>query len=426
MDTLMMMKDSQLEAAYRAARELYGEFGVDTDLALERLAEIPVSMHCWQGDDVVGFEKNGASGASGGILSTGNYPGRARNPEELRADLETAFHLLPGKLRLNLHAVYLESPDSVGRDEIGAEHFRNWIGWARKQKIGLDFNPTFFSHPMASGGLTLSSPDPGVRSYWIAHAQACRGIAEEMGRSLGTRCIMNTWIPDGFKDIPVDRRAARERLAESLDEIYSVRRDPALMRDAVESKLFGIGVESCTVGSHEFYLGYALKNGLMLCLDSGHFHPTEQISDKISSVLLFLDEILLHVSRPVRWDSDHVVLFDDELQMIASEIVRNGVSRVNIGLDYFDATINRIAAWVVGVRNMQKALCKALLEPSSTLREAEEAGDYTRRLVLTEELKALPWQAVYHYFCLKHSVPAGFDWMEDVLRYESQVFSRRQ
>ena len=392
---------------------------------VEKLFQIPISVQCWQGDDIGGYEKRtGASG--GGILTTGNYPGKARTADELRQDVDQLRTLVSGKFRFALHAIYLESEQPVDRREIRPEHFARWTAWAKDRGIGLDFNPTFFSHPMASGGLTLSSPDPGVRSYWIAHAQACRGIAEEMGRSLGTRCIMNTWIPDGFKDIPVDRRAARERLAESLDEIYSVRRDPALMRDAVESKLFGIGVESCTVGSHEFYLGYALKNGLMLCLDSGHFHPTEQISDKISSVLLFLDEILLHVSRPVRWDSDHVVLFDDELQMIASEIVRNGVSRVNIGLDYFDATINRIAAWVVGVRNMQKALCKALLEPSSTLREAEEAGDYTRRLVLTEELKALPWQAVYHYFCLKHSVPAGFDWMEDVLRYESQVFSRRQ
>ncbi len=420
-----MRSERSIELAYHIAKERYAEAGVDTDLCLKLLDSIPISLHCWQGDDVTGFEKN-ASGASGGILSTGNYPGRARNMEELLQDLSTALKLIPGNsMKVNVHAIYLDSPKPVERNEIGPEHFQTWIDWAREKKLGLDFNPTCFSHPMAADGLTLSHPKEEVRKFWIEHIIQCRKIAEEFGKQLGKRCFMNIWIPDGFKDIPVDRTAARARLRESLDQILEYPVNLKYMRDSVESKLFGIGVESCTVGSHEFYLAYALQNQLMLTLDSGHFHPTEVISDKISSVLLFLDEILLHVSRPVRWDSDHVVLFDDELQQIAAETVRNGIDRVHIGLDYFDATINRIAAWVVGTRNMQKALCKALLEPRETLKQMEKEGNYTGRLVLTEELKAMPFQSVYDYFCLQHGTPAGYDVMENILDYERNIQDKR-
>ena len=418
-----MHTESQIEQSYKIAKDLYAGIGVDTDLALRALGEIPVSMHCWQGDDVVGFEKN-SSGADGGILSTGNYPGRARNAEELRKDLDFAMSLLPGVLRVNLHAIYLETENPVDRAHVTPEHFKNWIRWAGEKGIGLDFNPTFFSDPMMKNGLTLSSPDSAVRNYWIEHGKACRTIAETFGRELGKRCVMNIWAPDGFKDAPADRRAARERLASALDEMLAEKKDPSLMRDAVESKLFGIGCESCTVGSHEFYMGYALSRGVMLCLDAGHFHPTESIADKISSVLLFSDELLLHVSRPVRWDSDHVIVLDDELQNIANEIVRNDPKRVNIGLDYFDGTINRIAAWVTGVRNMQKALCRALLEPRGTLAPMD-ADRWTERLVWSEELKALPWQAVYDYFCLKNNVPAGLDVLKNIQDYERNVLGAR-
>lgn len=418
-----MHTESQIEQSYKTAKELYAGIGVDTDSALRALGEIPVSMHCWQGDDVVGFEKN-AGGADGGILSTGNYPGRARNAAELRQDLDFAMSLLPGTLRVNLHAIYLESETPVDRAHVTPEHFENWIRWAKEKGIGLDFNPTFFSDPMMKHGMTLSSADPAVRNYWIEHGKACRTIAETFGRRLGKRCVMNIWVPDGFKDAPADRRAARARLASALDEMLTEKKDPALMRDAVESKLFGIGCESCTVGSHEFYMGYALSRGVMVCLDAGHFHPTESIADKISSVLLFSDELLLHVSRPVRWDSDHVIMLDDELQNIANEIVRNDPKRVNIGLDYFDGTINRIAAWVTGVRNMQKALCRALLEPRNVLAPMDDER-WTERLVWSEELKALPWQAVYDYFCLKNNVPAGLDALKPIRDYERNVLGAR-
>ncbi len=413
-----------VELAYKLAKERYAEIGVDTDAALNILKEIPVSVHCWQGDDVMGFEVD--QGASGGILCTGNYPGRARTPEELRADLDQFLALMPGTIRVNLHAIYRESETFVDRAKITPEHFKNWIGWAKQNKIGLDFNPTYFSHPNASDGLTLSHPDKGIRDYWIEHGIACREIAAAMGKELGNRCVMNTWIPDGFKDTPVDRIGARKRLINSLDQIFAKQLDPSHMRDAVESKLFGIGVESCTIGSNEFYLAYALKNNLMLTLDSGHFHPTEVISDKLSSALLFIDEILLHVSRPVRWDSDHVVTFDDELQQIASEIVRCGATkRVNIGLDYFDATINRMAAWVIGTRNMQKALCKALLEPAASLKKMEESFNYTERLAMLEELKAMPWQAVYDYFCETAEKPVGGSVMQAIRKYENGIQSKR-
>ena len=398
-----MKKGNAVEQRYQSAKARYAEMGVNTDQALAALAKIPISLHCWQGDDVHGFEKD-AGGTSGGILSTGNYPGCARNPEELRADLDQAFKLIPGAKRL---------------------HFQSWIDWAKKQKAGLDFNPTYFGHPKAATNLTLSSPDKGIRDFWIEHGIACRKIAAAMGKALGTPCIMNTWIPDGFKDITVDRLAARKRLIGSLDAVFAEKLSPKYMRDAVESKLFGIGVESCTVGSNEFYLGYAVKNKLMLCLDSGHFHPTEVISDKISSVLLFVDELLLHVSRPVRWDSDHVVLFDDELQNIAAEIIRNGADRIHIGLDYFDGTINRLAAWTIGTRNMQKALLAALLLPQKELAALEKKASNTRKLALLEECKSLPMGAVYDYFCAKNDVPAGFDFMGEIEAYEKKVQFKR-
>ena len=419
-----MANSEKIEKLYLIAKETYAELGIDTDQALEKLAGIPVSLHCWQGDDVSGFEKD-AGGTSGGILSTGNYPGRARNAAELRADLDKAFQLIPGTKRLNLHAIYLDTDQPVERNEIRPEHFQSWIDWAKEKKTALDFNPSYFGHPMAATNLTLSSPDSGIRNFWIEHGIACRKIAEAMGKALGSPCIMNTWIPDGFKDITVDRAAARRRLIESLDTVFAEKISKDHMRDAVESKLFGIGVESCTVGSNEFYMGYALKNNLLLCLDSGHFHPTEVISDKISSALLFLDEILLHVSRPVRWDSDHVVIYDDELQAIAAEIIRNGAERVHIGLDYFDATINRLAAWTIGTRNMQKALLAALLQPQKILADMEAASQNTAKLALLEELKSMPFGAVYDYFCMKQNVPVGYSFMNEIESYEKTVQLKR-
>ncbi|OQA85357.1 MAG: L-rhamnose isomerase [Lentisphaerae bacterium ADurb.Bin242] len=419
-----MRSVKRIEQDYAAAKARYAEMKLDTDAALAALEKIPVSIHCWQGDDVGGFEKD-AGGTSGGILSTGNYPGRARNAAELRMDLDKAFSLIPGAKRLNLHAIYLDTDKAVDRNKITPEHFRSWIDWAKARKTALDFNPSYFGHPKAASNLTLSSPDAGIRRFWIEHGIACRKIAAALGAAQGSPCIMNTWIPDGFKDVTVDRGGARRRLIKSLDAVFAEKLPATHMRDAVESKLFGIGVETCTVGSNEFYLGYAVKNSLLLCLDAGHFHPTEVISDKISAVLLFLDEILLHVSRPVRWDSDHVVLFDDELQAIAREIIRNGVRRVHIGLDYFDATINRIAAWAIGSRNMQKALLAALLEPSAELVEMEKKFSNSRKLALTEELKMLPLGAVYDYFCLRQGVPVSMDYMDEIELYEKQIQSKR-
>ncbi len=419
-----MMKKESVEKRYQLAREQYAELGVDTDAALKALAEIPVSLHCWQGDDVAGFEP-ADGGTSGGILATGNYPGRARNIDELRADIDKACSLIPGAKRVNLHAIYLDAGEPVARNKIAPEHFQGWIDWAKSRNAGLDFNPTFFGHPHAADNLTLSHPDSAVREFWIEHAAACRRIAAEMGRQLKSPCIMNTWVPDGFKDITVDRAGARARLADSLDRVFAEKISGEYMKDAVESKLFGIGVESCTVGSNEFYMGYAMKNNLMVCLDAGHFHPTEVISDKISALLTFFDEILLHVSRPVRWDSDHVVLLDDELRAIAQEIVRNGAERVHIGLDYFDATINRITAWVAGTRNMQKALLAALLEPAQELVSLERSFRNSRKLALIEELKMLPLGAVYDYFCLSSGVPAGADYIGEVEDYEEKVLAKR-
>ncbi|MBN2312199.1 MAG: L-rhamnose isomerase [Candidatus Hydrogenedentes bacterium] len=418
--------DSQIQNAFAIAKEAYAEYGVDVGRALQRLAETPVSLHCWQGDDVGGFE-NLAAADGGGIQATGNYPGKARTADELRGDAQKAFSLIPGTHRFNLHAMYAETGGrKVDRNELAPEHFTAWIDWAKSLGLGMDFNGTFFSHPKADEGFTLAHADEGIRRFWIEHAIACRQIGEHLGRELGSPCVTNVWIPDGYKDTPVDRKGPRERLRQSLDAIFAEHLDPECSLDAVESKLFGIGSESYVVGSHEFYLGYAVENGTLLCLDAGHFHPTEGIADKISSVLLFLDEILLHVSRGVRWDSDHVVILSDDLRAIAQELVRHDyLSRVHIGLDFFDASINRIAAWVVGTRAMIKSLLLALLEPMDMLRGLEENGDFTARLALLEEIKMLPAGAVWDYYCLQQTVPAGSAWLNDVREYEADVLAKR-
>src|SRR4051794_17812925 len=421
------MGNKNLERAYLLAQERYGDLGVDVERALKRLSMIPISLHCWQGDDVGGFERIGEQ-LGGGLAVTGNYPGKARNAEELRADLDQALALIPGKHRLNLHASYAETEGKrVERNELEPAHFKNWIEWARQNRLGMDFNPTYFSHPKAADGFTLSHKDKGIRQFWIEHGIACRKIGAAIGKSLGKTCVTNLWIPDGSKDSPVDRSAPRQRLAESLDKIFAPRIDPKHNLDAVESKLFGIGSESYVVGSHEFYLGYAIRNKKLLCLDAGHFHPTEVISDKISAVLMSLDQILLHVSRGVRWDSDHVVTVTDELQAIAQEIVRgNYLDRVRLGLDFFDASINRVAAWVIGARSMLKALLLALLEPIEKLRELEAEGDYTARLALLEASKTLPIGAVWDFYCLKAGVPGENEWLKNVRRYEREVLLERR
>ncbi len=422
-----MPSDRSIDAAYQLASQKYAALGVDTEAALRRLATIPVSLHCWQGDDVGGFESPGAELSGGGIQATGNYPGKARTIPELRSDLEKALSLIPGRHRLNLHACYLDHGGrTVDRDQIEPRHFQSWIDWAKANRLGMDFNPTYFSHPKASDGLTLSHPDPAIRDFWIEHGIRCRRVGAEMGRQLGSATVTNVWIPDGYKDLPADRQGPRERLAQALDRVFAERLDPALHLDAVESKLFGVGVESYTVGSHEFYLGYASSRQVLLCLDAGHFHPTEMISDKISSVLMFCPGLLLHVSRPVRWDSDHVVILDDELRSIAREIIRSGkLDRIHIGLDFFDASINRVAAWVIGTRNMLKALLIALLEPAHDLRKAELEMDYTRRLALLEELKTMPWTAVWDAYCERQGAPVGMAWFDEVRRYENEVLSKR-
>mgnify|MGYP006280565713 CR=1 FL=1 len=415
-----------IENAYTAAREQYAALGIDTEQALERLAGIPISVHCWQGDDVSGFENPDAA-LEGGIQATGNYPGKARTPDELRADLDQVFGLLPGKHRLNLHAIYLDTGGrNVDRNEIGPEHFASWVDWARERGLGMDFNGTFFSHPKASDGFTLAHRDPAVRNFWIEHAIACRKIGEYMGRELGSPSVVNVWVPDGYKDTPADRKTPRELLKQSLDKAFAEKLDRSCILDSVESKLFGIGAESYTVGSHEFYLAYSVANDILLCLDSGHFHPTEIISDKISAVLTFLDDILLHVSRGVRWDSDHVVTFTEELQAIAREVVRGGYEkRVHIGLDFFDASINRVAAWAIGARNAQKALLMALLEPQSKLQTLERDGDFTARLALLEDLKAMPFGAVWNAYCLRQDVAPDVAWLDEVKEYEKTVLAAR-
>ncbi len=422
------MSDSKrTEQAYNWAREQYAELGIDTEEALQQLAGIPISMHCWQGDDVGGFETVGAELSGGGIQATGNYPGKARTIDELRADIEKALSLIPGKHHLNLHACYLDNGGKfVDRDEITPQHFQSWIDWAKTNGLGMDFNGTFFSHPKAADGFTLSHADKGIRQFWIEHGIACRKIAAEMGKQLGSPSVTNVWIPDGYKDIPVDRWGPRQRLAEALDTIFAEKLDPAAELDAVESKLFGIGAESYTVGSHEFYMGYATSRQKLLCLDAGHFHPTEMISEKISSVLMFVPELLLHVSRPVRWDSDHVVILDNELVAIAQELVRSQrLDKVHIGLDFFDASINRVAAWAIGMRNMLKALLLGLLEPTESLKQMERAGDFTSRLAMFEELKTLPFGAVWDYHCLRANVPVGPAWLDAVKAYEKDVLSKR-
>jgi L-rhamnose isomerase len=416
-----------IEKSYQLAAERYSEVGVDADKALRWLASVPVSLHCWQGDDVGGFEKLG-TGLGGGLAATGNYPGKARTPAELRADAEKALSLIPGKHRFNLHAFYGEfGGKKVDRNEIEPKHFKGWIEWAKKLGIGLDFNPTFFSHPNAADNFTLSHGDKRIRKFWVDHGIACRKIGGAIGKALGKACITNFWIPDGMKDIPVDRIGPRKRLTASLDEIFGVPVDPKLNRDAVEGKLFGIGCESYTVGSHEYYLGYAVSRQKLFTLDTGHYHPTETITDKISAVFQFMPEILLHVSRGVRWDSDHVVILNDDLQALAQELVRGDyLDDTHIGLDYFDASINRIAAWVIGTRNMLKALLQAMLEPTAKLQVAEESGDYTSRLAWFEEAKTLPFAAVWDYYCAKNGVPVGEAWLAEVKQYEKNVLSKRK
>ena len=418
--------EEQVRNAYAMAKERYAAFNVDTERALQILAGIPISLHCWQGDDVAGFEAPDVE-LSGGIAATGNYPGKARTAAELRSDLDQAYSLIPGTHRLNLHAIYAETGgEAVERDRLQPEHFSAWVAWAREKGHGLDFNPTLFSHPMADSGMTLSSYDDGVRQFWVDHCIACRKIGESFGRALGTPCVTNIWIPDGYKDVPADRKTPRLLLKDSLDKILAEPIDRRYNLDAVEGKLFGLGSESYVVGSHEFYLSYAIANDVLLCLDSGHYHPTEVISDKLSAVLTFLDEVLLHVSRGVRWDSDHVVLLTNELQAIAQEVVRGDyLERVHIGLDFFDASINRVAAWVIGTRNALRALLMALLEPFDQLRALEVAGDFTGRLALLEELKGLPFGAVWDYACLQQGVPVGYAYMDEIRAYEEKVLPKR-
>ena len=410
---------------YEYAKKKYAEFGVDTDKAMEILKNVPIALHCWQGDDVKGFDTVGP--LTGGIQTTGNYPGRASNPEELLADMEKVFSLIPGKKKVNVHACYaiFEDGEFADRDALEPKHFKKWVDFAKKHNAGLDFNPTFFSHEKANG-LTLSSPDEDIRKFWVKHGQACVKISQYFAEETGVPCVMNIWTGDGLKDIPADRKNPRERYAKSIDEILSIGYDKNLVKPCVESKVFGIGVESYTVGSAEFSLSYAATRGVLPLMDNGHYHPTEMVSDKISSLLCFYPEIALHVTRPVRWDSDHVVLFDDETKEIAKEIVRNdALERVYIALDYFDASINRISAWAVGARNMQKALLNALLEPSATLKKLQDDGNFTKLMYLQEELKTLPFGEVWDEYLRRQNVK-GSDWFDDVVKYENEVLLKRK
>ncbi|MEM7735527.1 MAG: L-rhamnose isomerase [Deinococcota bacterium] len=417
------ISDSQVEQAYNLAKERYASIGVDSDVALNILKTIPISLHCWQGDDVGGFE-DPERGLSGGIMATGNYPGKARSAPELRQDLDLVYSLLPGNHRLNLHALYLETDTPIPRNEIEPKHFEGWLEWAKTNHHGIDFNPSFFSHPLADDGFTLAHADAGIRQFWIEHGQACRKIGAYFGQGLESPCITNVWIPDGYKDVPADRKAPRERLLAALDSIFTEPLEGNL--DAVECKLFGLGSESYVVGSHEFYMGYAQSRDTLLCLDAGHFHPTETITDKLSSVLLFVDEVLLHVSRGVRWDSDHVVTLGEDLVAMMKELVRGEyLERVHIGLDFFDASINRLAAWVIGTRSTLQALLMALLEPSETLRAHEAAGDFTSRLALHEAQKTMPFGAVWDYHCLREGVPVGASFLDEIRAYEAKVLAAR-
>ncbi len=420
------MNEKNIMRGYEYAKDVYAEIGVDVEAAIAKADAIPVSMHCWQGDDVIGYD--GADSLSGGIQTTGNYPGRARTADELRGDIDFARTMIPGATKLNLHACYAEkNGKKVDRDAYTIEQFQTWADWAKAQKVGLDFNPTYFGHPMMDGDFSLSSPKENVRKFWVEHGKRCREIGNEFAKQLGQPCAINYWMPDGMKDVTVGTRAYRERMTKSLDEIFA---DKSISQDdvpcGIESKLFGIGVESYTVASHEYSLGYAIKNGLMYTLDAGHFHPTEVISAKLSAVLANLDKCLLHVSRPVRWDSDHVVLLDDELQKIMDEIIFNGYEqRVFIGLDYFDASINRIAAWCVGMRNARKALLNACLANYEKMQQVEAEGDYTSRMAMLEERKSLPTGAVWAYYCLKNNIPADIEWLANVKKYEAEVLSKR-
>ncbi|MCP3777714.1 MULTISPECIES: L-rhamnose isomerase [unclassified Paenibacillus] len=414
-----------IEASYNEAKKLYARHGIQVDDILRKLSQIKISLHCWQGDDVQGFLFNDKQ-LSGGIAVTGSYPGRAGTPHELRQDLEKALSLIPGKHKVNLHAIYADTTEQVDLDQLEPRHFQNWVDWAKQQGLGLDFNPTLFSHPKAEDGFTLSHKDSEIRDFWITHCKKSRRIAEHFGKELGQPCVTNHWMPDGYKDTPVDRLAPRERLRDALDEIFSEKISEEYNIDAVESKLFGIGSESYVVGSHEFYMGYALTRGKSICLDAGHFHPTEVISNKLSSVLMFTDQLLLHVSRPVRWDSDHVVTMDDELLDIARELVRGELlSRTHIGLDFFDGSINHVAAWVIGTRNTIKALLRAMLEPIEALKQAEEERDFTTRLALVEEFKSYPFGAIWDYYCAQNGVPVREEWLAEVKNYEQQVLLKR-
>jgi len=421
------MKKEAIEKAYQLANQQYAELGVDTAKVLREMDNIVISLHCWQTDDVGGFEKEGAELGGGGIQATGNFPGKAKNIRQMRDDLDKVLSLLPGRQRLSLHAIYGEfGGKRVDRDQIGVSHFQGWINWAKKRKMGLDFNCTCFSHPLADDGYTLSSKNLRIRKFWVEHTKRCRKISAEMGRQLGTPCVHNLWIPDGSKDTPVDRYTLRKLLKKSLDEIFAVKYPKKYLKDSVESKLFGIGSEAMVVGSHDFYLGYAVKNNIMITLDNGHFHPTEQVGDKISSILLYIDELLLHLTRGVRWDSDHVVTFNDDLLLIAQEIVRaKALGRVNIGLDFFDASLNRIGAYVIGTRAAQMAFMYALLEPYDTLLEFENRGKSFERLSLMELMKTKPFGAVWDYYCLKNNVPVGKDYIDEILKYEKEVLSNR-
>ena len=421
------MKKEVIEKSYQLAKEQYAALGIDTEKALSELDKISISLHCWQTDDVGGFEKAGSVLGGGGIQATGNFPGKAKTIEQMRSDLDKVLSLLPGKQRLSLHAIYGEFGGIlVDRDHIEPKHFQGWIDWAKKRGIGLDFNCTCFSHPLADDGFTLSSKDEKIRKFWVEHNKRCRAISAEMGKQLGTACVHNIWIPDGMKDTPIDRNGLRRQLKKSLDEIFAVKYPKEYIKDSVESKLFGIGSESMVVGSHDFYLGYAIKNNIMITLDNGHFHPTEQVGDKVSSILHFVDELLLHLTRGVRWDSDHVLTFNDEILLITQEIVRaKALNRVNIGLDFFDASLNRIGAYVIGTRSAQLAFLYALLEPVEQLVKFEEEGRTFERLAFLELLKTKPFGAVYDYYCMKNNIPAGQDYIDEIMKYEKEVLLKR-
>ncbi|MFV0365296.1 MAG: L-rhamnose isomerase [Mangrovibacterium sp.] len=422
-----MANKEQISKAYELAKEQYAALGVNTDAVIEKMAQLQISLHNWQTDDVVGFEVKDDAGSGGGIQATGNYPGRATNIAEMQADLEKVMSLLPGKQRLNLHAIYGDfNGEKVDRDQIEVKHFQTWIDWAKKHGIGMDFNPSCFGHAKADSGFTLSSKDEETRKFWVEHVARSRKIAAEIGKQLGSPCVNNIWIPDGMKDTPVDRNGYRAILQKSLDEARAEKYSTDYVKDAVESKVFGIGLESMTVGSHEFYMGYAMKNNILLCLDNGHYHPTESVGDKISSCLLFVDELLLHVTRPIRWDSDHVVTLNEDVQTIASEIVRNNyLGRVNVGLDFFDASINRIGAYITGTRAAQKAFMIAMLEPTATLVKYEENAQYFERLAMLEELKTMPFAAVWDYYCMQEGVPVGMEYIAEIQQYEKEVLAKR-